>query len=71
MYKLWEGLKQGKVISRQSFMLMKSREEAAKNNSGNFGYMFGIHKLENYNTMSFGGDLVGYSSFSSNTLKKK
>jgi CubicO group peptidase (beta-lactamase class C family) len=65
IYKLWEGLKQGKAISRQSFMLMTSREEAAKNNSGNFGYMFGIAKLENYNTVSFGGSLDGYSSFSS------
>ncbi|MBA3673880.1 MAG: beta-lactamase family protein [Chitinophagaceae bacterium] len=62
MYKLWEGLKQGKVISRKSFMQMTSREEAAKNNSGNFGYMIFIPKLENYNAMSFGGNLDGYSS---------
>jgi CubicO group peptidase (beta-lactamase class C family) len=65
MYKLWEGLKQGKVISRQSFQLMTSREEAAKNNSGNFGYMISIPKLENYNAMSFGGSLDGYSTSSS------
>ncbi len=63
MYKLLEGLKQGKAISRQSFMLMTSREEAAKNNSGNFGYMISIPKLENYNAMGFGGTLDGYSIF--------
>jgi hypothetical protein len=44
---------------------MTSREEAAKNNSGSFGYMFNIPKLENYNEISFGGDLQGYSNFSS------
>ncbi len=63
MYKLWEALRQGKAISRQSFMLMTSREEAAKNNSGNFGYMIRIPKVENYNQMRFSGSLEGYSSF--------
>ncbi len=65
IYKLFEGLKQGKIVSKNTFMLMASREEAAKNNSGNFGYGIYLNKEEHFDAIGYAGSLEGfsYSSF--------
>jgi CubicO group peptidase (beta-lactamase class C family) len=70
MYKFWEGLKQNKVISKNTFTLMTSKEEAAKNNSGTYGYAIRLNKLENYDAVGISGGLQGYSSFLFNYPQK-
>ena len=65
IYKLFEGFKNGKVVSKNSFMLMTSRDEAANNNSPNFGYQFRLNKEEHFDAFGNSGSLQGfsYSSF--------
>jgi CubicO group peptidase (beta-lactamase class C family) len=61
LYKLWDGLKKNRLITASSFTLMISREEAIKNNSGNYGYGIGVNKLENFEVILASGSLRGYS----------
>ncbi len=42
-------------------MLMTSREEAAKNNSGNFGYGISLNKEEHFDAIGNSGSLQGFS----------
>ncbi len=61
LYKLYEGLKQDIIVSKNSFMLITSREEAAKNNSGNFGYGIYLNKEEHFDANGYAGSLEGFS----------
>ncbi len=63
LYKLWVGLKKNKLITATSFTLMTSREEAKKNNSGNYGYGIRLYKLENFEGIRASGGLSNYSSY--------
>lgn len=42
---------------------MTSRDEAKKNNSGDFGYTLRLGKEDNFETIGISGGLQGYSSF--------
>ncbi|MGI8581079.1 MAG: hypothetical protein ACR2KX_02735 [Chitinophagaceae bacterium] len=43
--------------------MMTSRDEAKKNNSGDFGYTLRLGKEDNFETIGISGGLQGYSSF--------
>ncbi len=63
IYKLWNGIRLGKVISSKSFELMTSREEAVKNKCGRFGYGINLMKDSLSEFIMGGGALDGYSNF--------
>lgn len=63
IYKLWNGIRSGKVVSSKSFELMTSREEAIRNNSGRYGYGISLIKDSVSEFIMGGGALDGYSNY--------
>ena len=63
VYKLWNGIRSGKVVSTKSFELMTSREEAIKNNSERYGYGINLMKDSLSEFIMGGGALDGYSNY--------
>jgi CubicO group peptidase (beta-lactamase class C family) len=63
IYKLWNGIRSGKVVSTKSFELMTSREEAIKNHSERYGYGINLLKDSMSEFLMGGGALDGYSNY--------
>ncbi|ULQ55490.1 beta-lactamase family protein [Flavihumibacter rivuli] len=62
-FEMWKGLKNARLISKESFALMTSKEEAKRNKNIRFGYLILLSEFSGKDIYHFNGALPGYSSY--------